>query len=86
MFGRDEAAAQATYQVHPLVSAELLALWNLRDGSVLLSPAASVSVSDDATVRAGVFATEGRGAGPFGPRSEYGGVRPSAYAAFSIFF
>lgn len=45
-----------------------------------------MSVSDDASVRAGLFATAGRGAGPFGPRSEYGGVPPSAYAAFSIFF
>lgn len=86
VLGRDETAAQVTFQVHPILSAELLALRNLRDGSVLLAPAASVSVSNNATLRAGVFATAGRGAGAFGQRSEYGGVPPSAYAAFSVFF
>ncbi|MGH7619591.1 MAG: hypothetical protein ACREPM_20450 [Gemmatimonadaceae bacterium] len=86
VFGRDEAAVQATYQVHPLVSAEVLTLLNLRDGSMLFSPTAAVSLGNDATVRAGVFVASGKGGDRTAPRSEYGRVPRSAYVALSMFF
>ena len=87
VLGRDESAVQVTYQVHPLVSAELLALWNLRDGSALLAPAASISLSDESTARLGVFLPAGPGSARAAvPRSEYGPVPVTGYAAFSVFF
>jgi hypothetical protein len=86
VLGRDESAVQVTYQVHPLVSAELLALWNLRDGSALVSPAASISVNDNTNLRAGLYVGAGRGNSLTGPRSEYGPVPTSGYLALSIFF
>jgi hypothetical protein len=87
VLGRDESAVQLTYQVHPLVSAELLGLWNLRDGSALIAPAASVSLSDEMTARLGVFLPAGSGFNRFtGPRSEYGGVPVTGYGALSLYF
>ncbi len=86
VLGRDESAVQVTYQLHPLVTAELMALWNLRDGSTLWAPAASVSLSDEATGRLGVFLPTGARSARFGLASEYGPVPVTGYAAFSVFF
>ena len=87
VLGRDESAVQFTYQVHPLVSAELLALWNLRDGSALFAPAAAISLSDESSIRLGVYLPTGPARGAFGaPRSEYGPVPVTGYGAFSVFF
>jgi hypothetical protein len=87
VLGRDEAATQVTYQLRPLLSLELLTLWNLRDGSGLVSPAASLSLSDEVTARSGLFLSAGR-AGPrlTAPRSEYGSLPAGAYLAVSAFF
>lgn len=87
VLGRDESAVQVTYQVHPLVSAELIALWNLRDGSVLFGPAAAVSLSDELSTRVGIFMPMGAGdTAARAPRSEYGPVPLTGYAALSLFF
>jgi hypothetical protein len=85
--GRDVAAVQATYQLHPLLSAALLALADLRDGSVLLGPGLAYSVSDAVGLRAGAYLGAGREPGAFGvPRSEFGGVPRTGYVALSAFF
>jgi hypothetical protein len=85
--GRDVAAVQATYQLHPLVSAAVLTLADLRDGSILLGPGLSYSVSDAVGVRAGAYVGTGRGPDPLGiPRSEFGGVPRTGYVALSAFF
>jgi hypothetical protein len=85
--GRDVAAIQATYQVHPLVSLALLALADLRDGSVLLGPGLTYSASDAVGVRAGAYLGTGRGPDPLGvPRSEFGGVPRTGYIALTAFF
>lgn len=87
VLGRDESAVQLTYRVHPLVSAELTTLWNLRDGSALVAPAAAVSLSDESSVRLGVFVPAGPGFNRLaGPRSEYGAVPVTGYGALSVFF
>lgn len=87
VLGRDESALQLTYQVHPLVSADPVVLWNLRDGSALLAPAASISLSDESSARLGLFLPAGRGTDRLaGPRSEYGPVPVTGYAAFTVFF
>jgi len=87
VLGRDEAAAQLTYQLHPLVGLELLALWNLRDGSGLVAPAATLSLSDEISARGGLFLGVGpAGPTPAQPGSEYGPLPTGAYLAVSAFF
>jgi hypothetical protein len=86
VLGQDEVAAQGSYQVHPLVSAELLTLWNLRDGSALVSPSISVSLTNETNLRVGAFVPTGAGASPTGPGSEYGPLQVSGYLALSAFF
>ena len=86
--GRDVAVGQASYQLHPLASAQLLVLWNLNDGSALLAPAASYSVTNEARARAGLFWGIGSDdVTPEGfPRSEFGPVSVIFYGSLSIFF
>ena len=87
VLGEDEAATQLTYQLHPLLELELLALWNLRDGSGLVAPAATLSVSNEVTARGGVFVAAGPpGPSLLAPASEYGPLPPGAYLAVSAFF
>jgi hypothetical protein len=86
--GRDVAVGQASYQLHPLLSTELLVLWNLNDGSALLAPAASYSATNEATARAGMFLGIGSDdSSPEGlPQSEFGPVSVVLYASLSVFF
>ncbi|UCC47525.1 MAG: hypothetical protein JSV41_08465 [Gemmatimonadota bacterium] len=86
--GRDVAVGQASYQLHPLLGADLLVLWNLNDGSALLAPGASYSATNEATARAGVFLGIGSDdSSPEGfPRSEFGPVSVVLYASLSLFF
>jgi hypothetical protein len=63
-------------------------LWNLGDGSALLSPSFAYSASDSASVTGGLFF----GFGPSELRSpevlpsEYGLVPATAYLSVSLFF
>ncbi len=87
VLGRDVAAGQVTWQVHPLVRTELLLLGDLRDGSVLVGPAVAVSASNDVALRSGVLLGAGRGADTLGiPRSEFGAVPRSLYLSVSAYF
>ena len=88
VLGRDEAAAQARYQLHPLWNLSLLWLWNLNDRSSLLAPSLSYSASNEVTLTGGLFKGFGNDSpgaeGP--PASEYGGLGTTAYLSLSIFF
>jgi hypothetical protein len=86
VLGRDVAAGQLTYQLHPLLAGELLALWDLRDGSLLVAPAASYSASDDVAMRAGLFLPAGRRGSALAPGSEFGVVPRFGYVSVSLFF
>jgi hypothetical protein len=87
VLGRWETALQASYQAHPLVEVNLLALANLTDGSALLSPGLSWSATASATVRVGAFVGAGQGMSrPLVLGSEYGSVPGVGYAAVSWFF
>jgi hypothetical protein len=80
-------ATQASYQTHPLVGVDMLALVNLQDGSALVAPGLTWSVSAHASVRSGVFIGAGSGTEPGGlPGSEYGSVPTLVYASLSWFF
>lgn len=88
VLGRDEAAAQAQYQLHPLWSLSLLWLRNLNDHSSLLAPSLSYSASNEVTLTGGVFKGFGEvspdSEGP--PASEYGALGTTAYVSLSIYF
>jgi hypothetical protein len=98
VIGRNETALQASWQASPLVTTDLLTMWNMNDGSFLLSPAASYSLSNEAYVRGGFFfgigagqgATwlpiEGEGPAITLPGSEYGIVPSSLYISLTAFF
>ena len=88
VLGRDEAVFQASYQIHPLWSLAGLGLWNLNDGSVLLSPSFAYSVSNEANVAGGFFFGFGDDEATLGRPlpSEYGAVGTTVYFSFSLFF
>jgi hypothetical protein len=86
VFGRDEVVLQGSLEVHPLVSADALVIWNLNDASALLAPGVSYSVTGSLSARAGVFIGTGRGAQPTGILgSEYGLVPTSGYVSLALF-
>jgi len=68
------------------VSADLLTLWDLGDGSLIVAPGASLSASNDVTLRAGAYLSAGRGASPAGLGSEFGAVPRFGYLSASLFF
>jgi hypothetical protein len=88
VLGRDEIALQGSYQWHPLWNLSGLLLWNLADGSLLLSPGFAFSAGDEITVTGGLFL----GAGPDELEegavlpSEYGVVPATAYLSVSFYF
>ena len=86
--GLDELAAQASWQLHPLVALTWLTLWNLRDGSALHSPAIGVSATRWLDVRGGLYLTIGDDdLSPLGaPGSEYGPVPTVLYVSLAAFF
>ncbi len=93
VLGRHEAVALATYEIHPLVSTDLLGIVNLVDPSSLIVPSITYSAREEATVRAGFFigvgAEEGNLVLPGGipaPGSEYGVVPLTGYASLTVFF
>jgi len=98
VIGRNEAAAQASLQATPLVTVDVLTTWNIDDGSLLLTPAVSWSVSSDVTLRGGLFFGLGEGSRelpvPIGggdltisaPASEYGPVPSTLYLSLTGFF
>ena len=88
VLGRDEIALQASYQLNPLWSVAALGLWNLNDGSLLLSPSVAYSASDEIALSGGLFFGFGDDE-PTPERplpSEYGLTGTTAYASFSIYF
>jgi len=88
VIGRDEAAFQASVQVHPLWSVAGLWLWNLNDRSALISPSLAYSVSDNAALAAGILVGVGQDeASPDRPLpSEYGPAGVTGYLSLSWFF
>jgi hypothetical protein len=85
--GRDELAAQASWQIHPLVALSWLSLWNLRDGSALHSPAVGISATRWLDVRGGAYLSTGDDSiSGDRPGSEYGLVPAVGYVSFAAFF
>ncbi len=87
VLGRDAAAVQFAYAVHPLWSVDLLTLANLNDPSALLGPAVSHAPSGETNLRLGIFVGLGHEADSLGqPGSEFGAVPWVGYLSFTAFF
>jgi hypothetical protein len=92
VLGRWTAATQASYQLHPLVAVDALALVNLTDPSLLVAPGVSWSTTSTASTLLGTFFGFGEGATIGGPGSlprlgsEYGSVPPLGYLSLSLYF
>ncbi len=94
VFGRDEAAVTAAYQIHPLWSVTGTAIWSLNDGSALVFPGFSWSLSNEASLAGGVFVGVGDDAlapdpaapGGFAPASVYGLAGATGYLSLTWFF
>jgi hypothetical protein len=87
VLGRDEVMTQTTYQVHPLVRIEALALWNAGDGSALIAPALGYDALANLGLRVGGFIGIGAGRSASGlPGSEYGTVPVAGYLSGSLYF
>ena len=88
VYGRDEAAVQASYQIHPLLTVAGLWLWNLNDGSAIVAPSFSYSASDETSIAGGVFFGTGAdtvASGQLLP-SEYGLLSAIGYLSLTWFF
>lgn len=93
VLGRHELVALASFEVHPLVTTDLLGIVNLIDPSSLIIPSITYSAREEATVRAGFYlgigAEQGNLTLPTGvpaPGSEYGPVPVTGYASVTVFF
>ena len=94
VLGRDEAAVSASYQIHPLWTVSGLALWNLNDGSAIVLPSFSYSMSDEAALAGGMFVGVGDSTlvpvrnmpGQIVPSSVYGLVGTVGYLSLTWFF
>ena len=84
----DVTVWQASYQVHPLLSTQLLVLWSLNDLSALFTPGLTYSLTEEATAQGGLFVGVGKDRvtpGDLLP-SEFGLVPTTVYASIALFF
>ena len=83
----DALATQASYQIHPLWAADLLALTSLSDGSVLLSGGGTWSFGSNSSLRGGAFVGFGDDAlAPTAIASEFGLTPTVLYLSLTHFF
>jgi hypothetical protein len=85
--GRPYAGVSLAWQAHPLLMVNGVGLANLDDGSILLQPTGTWSVSDNGTVLFGVIIGIGKGmteSGQLG--SEYGATPTTVWGAFKYYF
>jgi hypothetical protein len=85
VFSANSLAGQATYTLHPLLGIDMLALWSLSDGSLLLGPGLSWSATSAATIRVGGFLGRGRKGGGI-LVSEFGDSPGVGYVSASLYF
>lgn len=86
VLGRDEFAAQARWQVHPLAALELVTLLNIHDGSMLWAPGISLSATEWLSARLGADLGTGPSSPASPPASEYGAAAHFAYLSLSAYF
>jgi len=81
------AGASLGWQAHPLLAVSIPVIVNLDDGSALLQPNGTWSLSDNSILQFGLLAGLGRDTEPGElPRSEYGAARLTLWAAIKLYF
>ncbi len=86
--GQQYLLVRPSYELHPLVSVQVLAIWNLKDQSALIRPELDISLSDNAQLQ--LFVGLNTGPGPHDEnalgiseyRSEFGSI--NNYGGFSL--
>ena len=87
LLARDALATQASYQIHPLWAADLLALTSLSDGSVLLSGGGTWAFGSNSSLRGGAFVGFGDDVlGLTAVGSEFGVTPTVLYLSLTRFF
>ncbi len=87
LLAHDALATQASYQIHPLWAADLLALTSLSDGSVLLSGGGTWAFGSNSSLRGGAFVGLGDDAlAPTLVGSEFGLAPTVLYLSLTHFF
>ena len=90
VLGREVGAVQLSYTLHPLVTANVLVVGNLRDRSLLVSPVLGWSSSESVSLRVGGYLGVGDGLGRLGPayvpRSEFGSLPSVVFGSLNWFF
>jgi hypothetical protein len=88
VLGRDETFVQASYQLHPLWSLAGLWIWNMGDGSSLISPSFTHSAGNNASITGGAFFSTGSDRVTLSRPipSEYGLAGQTAFVALSLYF
>jgi hypothetical protein len=84
--GRHATAVQANYLVNDLCSLNFVWIANPDDGSGVVAPSATLTLSDNVTIVASLYVPYGDGLDETGlPRSEYGASPVSAFLQFAIY-
>ena len=90
VLGRDVGAVQLSYPMHPLLSASAVFLGSLQDGSFLLGPGLSYSVSHSMALRLGAFLGAGDEPTVDGTAltlgSQFGALPRVAFVSANLFF
>lgn len=88
VLGRDETAAQVSYQLRPLWSLSGVWIVNLNDRSSLISPSVAYSLSDEAAITGGLFLGMGDSdvTATRAVPSEHGPAGTTAFVSLSWFF
>lgn len=84
LYGKHYVSPGFSYAWTPLLSSTALAMYNIRDNSVLLSPALQYSLSDNASIDAGAFIGFGKG-NTLISNSDMGTLMISTNAEFSLY-
>jgi hypothetical protein len=86
--GQQYILARPSYELHPLVTVQVLGIWNLKDQSALIRPELDISLSDNTQLQLFVGVNTGPGlhdepASPAPePKSEFGSMND--YGGFSL--
>ncbi len=89
-YGRFYWGTSLNQQLHPLLTSSFTSLVNFTDGSVLLTPALTWSLSDNSDILAGGEIGIGEGITTTGEQpimgSEYGSIPATIFAALKVYF
>ncbi|MEN8222568.1 MAG: hypothetical protein ABFR36_04860 [Acidobacteriota bacterium] len=91
LLGKHYLSAGMSYQLHPLLPLNAFIIYNLSDGSLIVSPTAEYNISENIYLSLGAFLSLGKGAQLTGLdsmtlRSEFGAYPNLIYTSFRIYF